>query len=656
MSKKRKKDESKDLFRCIYEAKSERYGFAVCLDVEEEDFYIPAEYINTAMNKDEVLVKCIKNATEKDRKVGRIVKVVKRNTKTIIGKYTKSRNFGFVQPISAYMQDVYISKKDNKKIKSGVMVEVTITKYPTEKSKAEGQIVSVLGNADDVLIESRALFMEYGLQEQEKFSKDVMEEVERIPNVVSEQDKKNRVDKTKERIFTIDSQDAMDLDDAICIKQLENKNYLLSVHIADVSHYVKDGTKLDAEAVYRGTSIYIPNYVIPMLPTKLSNGICSLNAGVERLALSIDMEIDKNGKVINSEIYKSVIKVTKKMTYEKVYNVICRKNPKVLEEYKEYKKDISLMKKLAEILNKKRVREGSINFDIPETKIVTDERGNVVNVKPYEINTANKIIEEFMLVSNVTIAEKFYFLESPFIYRIHENPDEDKLNDLNKLLSLYGKKLKSTKKVHPKMLQNVINSFEDETSKDVISRLMLRTLKLARYSEKCVGHFGLAFKYYCHFTSPIRRYPDLFIHRVISDYIKNGYKLDQKMKDKYSKQAQEYAKTSSDMEKEATKIERDFDDLYMCIYMKDKIGEEFESTISSVTGFGMFIRLDNTVEGLVGFRSMGNDYYVFDEKKYRIVGANNGKVYKIGDKIRVKLTRVDVRMRQIDFEIAEQGT
>ncbi|MCL2860438.1 MAG: ribonuclease R [Oscillospiraceae bacterium] len=651
MSKKKKKGESTDLFRCTYEAKSERYGFAICLDMEQSDFYIPAEYANTAMNKDEVLVKCIKNATEKDRKVGKIVNIVKRNTKTVIGKYTKNRNFGFVQPINANMQDIYVSKKGNKNIKDGVMVEVLITKYPTGRSKAEGQIISVLGNADDILIESKALFMEYGLDEKEKFNKGVMEEVEKIPSIVSEQDKKNRVDKTKERIFTIDSEDAMDLDDAVCIKQLQNKNYMLSVHIADVSHYVKDGTKLNAEAVYRGTSIYIPNYVIPMLPTKLSNGICSLNAGVERLALSIDMEIDENGKVVNSEIYKSVIKVTKKMTYEKVYNVICNENPKVLEEYKEYKKDITLMKTLAEILNKKRVKEGSINFDIPETKIVTDENGNVVNVKPYEINTANKIIEEFMLISNVTIAEKFYFLESPFIYRIHENPDEDKLNDLNKLLSLYGRKLKSTKNVHPKMLQNIINSFEDETSKDVISRLMLRTLKLARYSEECVGHFGLAFKYYCHFTSPIRRYPDLFIHRVISDIIKNGYKLDQKIKDKYSKQAREYAKTSSDMEKEATKIERDFDDLYMCIYMKERQGEEFEATISSVTSFGMFVRLDNTVEGLVGFRSMGNDYYVFDEKKYRIVGTHNGKVYKIGDRIKVRLTRADVRMRQIDFEI-----
>ena len=386
-----------------------------------------------------------------------------------------------------------------------------------------------------------------------------------------------------------------------------------------------------------------------MLPKKLSNGICSLNQGLKRLTLAIDILFDKKGNVIESNVFKSIIRVTKKMSYDNVYKVIIGENVK---GYMEYKDDIMQMKELAILLNKKRVESGSINFDIPETKVVLDENGNVVDIKPYEITIANKIIEEFMLAANMQIAEKFYFLDLPFIYRIHEKPDEEKLRDLNEVLNAYNIHIKAVKNIHPKTLSDILDKVEDEEEKKIISSYMLRTLKLAKYSEECIGHFGLAAKYYCHFTSPIRRYPDLFIHRVISDYIDSGYMLDDKKISKYSSDAIEYAKSSSSAEKQATTIERDFDDLYKCIYMNNYIGEEFEAVISNVTSFGIFVRLENTVEGLISFDNINDlDYYIYDEKKHRLIGERTSKIFKIGDKLKVKLVKSDVALREIDFMI-----
>ena len=447
----------------------------------------------------------------------------------------------------------------------------------------------------------------------------------------------------------------MDLDDAVTVKKIDENTYLLSVFIADVSYYVKDGTQLDNEAVCRGTSTYIPGTVIPMLPKELSNGICSLNQGEDRLTLAIDIRIDKNGEVLESEIYKAVIRVTKRMTYDKVYKVLTLEDMDTLNEYKEYEQDLFLMKELALILNKKRMEKGSINFDIPETKVVLDEQGQVVNIKPYENTIANKIIEEFMLVANMQVAEKFYYLDLPFIYRVHERPDEERLRELNEVLSNYHKRIKGIKNVHPKTLADILESIDDEEEKQIVSNYMLRTLKLARYSEECLGHFGLSAKFYCHFTSPIRRYPDLFIHRIISDYIDSGYILDEDKIKKYSKQAKKYAKISSDMEKEATQVEREFDELYKVIYMEKFINEEFNAIVSSVTDFGMFVRLDNTVEGLVPFDSMpNNDYYIFDEKKRCLIGRGTKETFKVGDRLKVKLIRCDVKTKQIDFSVLDR--
>ena len=632
-----------NILKCVYEAKSEKFGFGL---VENgEDIYISSRNSNGAMDKDEILVQKIEGNHKTE---GQVVKVLKRNTKKVIGVFNKNNNFGFVVPINKKIEDVYIPKKQTIGYKNGVVVEAQITKYATTTSKAEGKIIRVIAGKRDDKSELKSLGISYGLDLMQDFSFDIKQELKNIPSKVNDDDITDRVDRTNERVFTIDASDAMDLDDAVQVKK-QGDNYLLSVYIADVSHYVKDGSNLDKEAIYRGTSIYVPGTVIPMLPKKLSNGICSLNQGVKRLTLAIDILFDKKGNVIESNVFKSVIRVTKKMSYDNVYKVIMGENVK---GYMEYKDDIMQMKELAILLNKKRVESGSINFDIPETKVVLDENGNVVDIKPYEITIANKIIEEFMLAANMQIAEKFYFLDLPFIYRIHEKPDEEKLRDLNEVLNAYNIHIKAVKNIHPKTLSDILDKVEDEEEKKIISSYMLRTLKLAKYSEECIGHFGLAAKYYCHFTSPIRRYPDLFIHRVISDYIDSGYMLDDKKISKYSSDAIEYAKLSSSAEKQATTIERDFDDLYKCIYMNNYIGEEFEAVISNVTSFGIFVRLENTVEGLISFDNINDlDYYIYDEKKHRLIGERTSKIFKIGDKLKVKLVKSDVALREIDFMI-----
>ena len=636
-----------NLIKCKYQAKSSSFGFGI---VEEgEDLYISRKNLNGAMNDDDILAEVI-NTTGRTRE-GKVVRILKRNTTSVIGRFSKSKNFGFVLPIDDSIEDVYISKKNSQNYKDGQVVEVVITKYPTESTKAEGKIERIIGDSKDSHIDAKSLYISYGLDKMEKFSPLIEEELKSIPSIVLNDEKVGRKDRTGDTVFTIDSSDAKDLDDAVSVKKVKN-NYLLSVYIADVSHYVKEKTELNKEAIARGTSIYIPGKVIPMLPKELSNGICSLNEGQERLALAVDMLISNTGEVLNSDVFKAVIKVEKKMSYDKVYKVISNQMDESLEkEYGMYKDDLLLMEELAKILNEKRKKEGCINFNIPETHIVIDDNGDVVNVEPYPITFANQIIEEFMLVTNMTVAEKYFFLEIPFIYRIHEKPDEEKLRDLNLILSNYNLRVKGIKDVHPKALSDILDSIENERDKDIISNYMLRSLKLAKYSSECLGHFGLNAKYYCHFTSPIRRYPDLFIHRIISKSIENNLMFKENELSKYEKQAEIYSKTSSEMEKNATKIERDFDSLYSTIYMKQFIGEEFDAIISSITSFGMFIRLENTIEGFVAFNDIPDDYYIYDESKRILIGKNTSNTYRIGDSVKVKLIKSDVLTKQIDFKV-----
>ena len=575
--------------------------------------------------------------------------------KQIVGTYQKSRNFGFVVPDDKKLgTDIYVSKKNALKAKNNQKVVVEITKQPKNGKSAEGKIIEIIGYIDQAGVDMLSLVKEYGLPYD--FPVEVVKEAKKIKQEIDENDIANRKDLRNQEIFTIDGEDAKDLDDAVNVQKLDNGNYILEVHIADVSYYVKEGSLLDKEALVRGTSVYMLNRVIPMLPTELSNGICSLNAGVDRFAISCVMEIDPKGKVVSSDVFKSVIRVTERMSYTNVQKILDNSDKKVVKRYEKYISHFKLMEELAHILKDRRSKDGSLNLDLPETKVILDERGFAIDITKYEMYFANEIIEQFMLTANETIAEKFYWLEAPFIYRVHENPDIDKVKELNKFLFNMGYRVKcNNEEVHPTAFAHVLNEAKGKPEERVISNLILRTLKVARYESENKGHFGIASKYYCHFTSPIRRYPDLFIHRIISRYLKQSYILSEEEKEKYSTQATKYAEISSECEKIAQKVERESVDIKIAEYMEGHIGEEYDGIISSITSFGVFVELDNTAQGLVRFDKLGDEYFIYDENMKTLQGEKTKTMYHIGDKMRVRVIRADKLSRQIDFEKVEQG-
>ena len=575
--------------------------------------------------------------------------------KQIVGTYQKSRNFGFVVPDDKKLgTDIYVSKKNALKAKNNQKVVVEITKQPKNGKNAEGKIIEIIGYIDQAGVDMLSLVKEYGLPYD--FPVEVVKEAKKIKQEIDENDIANRKDLRNQEIFTIDGEDAKDLDDAVNVQKLDNGNYILGVHIADVSYYVKEGSLLDKEALVRGTSVYMLNRVIPMLPTELSNGICSLNAGLDRFAISCVMEIDQKGKVVSSDVFKSVIRVTERMSYTNVQKILDNSDKKVVKRYEKYISHFKLMEELAHILKDRRSKDGSLNLDLPETKVILDERGFAIDITKYEMYFANEIIEQFMLTANETIAEKFYWLEAPFIYRVHENPDIDKVKELNKFLFNMGYRVKcNNEEVHPTAFAHVLNEGKGKPEERVISNLILRTLKVARYESENKGHFGIASKYYCHFTSPIRRYPDLFIHRIISRYLKQSYILSEEEKEKYSTQATKYAEISSECEKIAQKVERESVDIKIAEYMEGHIGEEYDGIISSITSFGVFVELDNTAQGLVRFDKLGDEYFIYDENMKTLQGEKTKTMYHIGDKMRVRVIRADKLSRQIDFEKVEQG-
>ena len=584
------------------------------------------------------------------KKVKEDSKIFELEKNRIVGTYQKSRNFGFVIPDDKKLgTDIYISKKDTMKAKNNQKVVVEITKLPKEDKSAEGKIVEIIGYIDQAGVDMLSLVKEYDLPYE--FPKQVLDEAKSINQEIDEKDIANRKDLRDEEIFTIDGEDAKDLDDAVNVKKLENGNYVLGVHIADVSHYVKEGSFLDREAIVRGTSVYMLDRVIPMLPVELSNGICSLNAGKNRFAISCIMEINPNGQVVSSDIFKSVIKVTERMSYTNVQKILDNSDRVVVKYYSKYIEHFKLMEELAHILKKRREKVGSLDLNIPETKVILNERGIAVDITKYELTFANEIIEQFMLTANETVAEKFFWLEAPFIYRVHEAPDMDKVSELNKFLFNLGYRIKCKKEeVHPTAFAEVLNEIKGKPEERVVSNLVLRTLKVARYESENKGHFGIASKYYCHFTSPIRRYPDLFIHRIISKYIKQGYNLSDEEIEKYSMQASKYADESSEREKIAQKVERESVDIKMAEYMQGHIGEEYDGVISSITSFGVFVELENTVEGMIRFDKLGNEYFIYDEDRKTLLGEKTKTMYHIGDKIRIRVIRADKNLRQIDFE------
>ena len=571
---------------------------------------------------------------------------------TIIGIFQKNKNFGFVKPDhKSFETDIFIAKKDFGKARNNHKVLVEITKYPSNGRKAEGKIIEVIGDVNQAGVDMLSLIKEYNLPA--KFPKVVVNEAKTKGNVINPKHIKNRVDLRGEEIFTIDGEDAKDLDDAISVKKLENGNYMLDVHIADVSHYVLQDSLLDKEAYIRGTSIYMLGRVIPMLPRELSNGICSLNAGEDRFTLSCSMEINANGDVVDSKVYKGVINVTERMNYTDVQKILDKSDEKVLKRYEKYISHFELMAELATILKNKRLDKGYLNLDIPESKIELDINGYAINVKKYETSFSNEIVEQFMLTANETIAEKFYWIEAPFIYRVHEDPDIEKVEELNKFLSNLRLKIKTSgEKIHSKSFAQVLEKVKGKPEEKVVSNLVLRTLKLAKYDAQNKGHFGIASKYYCHFTSPIRRYPDLFIHRVISEYLNKNYDVDEEFIERYKKLAQEGAMNSSEREQIATKVERDAEKIKKAEYMENHIGEIYEGVVSSITSFGMFVELENTIEGLIRFDDMGSDdYFVYDEERKILIGEHTKKTYSIGDKVTIRVKYASKLLRYIDFEI-----
>lgn len=637
----------------IYRKNSKGFGF-VKIENEEDEIYIAKTNSSNALNGDEVLIEIIEEKNKVKKAEGKIVRILKHEKDTVVGIFQNNKNFGFVVPDDKNLgTDIFISKKNFGKAKNNHKVLVQITKYPEKGKKAEGKIIEVLGNVNETGVDMLSLIKEHKLPS--IFPEQVVEEAKKCGNKVDEQDIKNRIDLRNEVIFTIDGAEAKDLDDAIGIKKIENGNYKLSVHIADVSYYVKPNSLLDQEALVRGTSIYMLGRVIPMLPRELSNGICSLNAGEDRFTLSCTMEIDKKGNVKSSEIYKAVINVTERMTYTDVQKILDNSDVDIIKKYEKHINEFKLMEELALILKQKRLEKGYLNLDIPESKIELDSEGRSINISKYETTFANEIIEQFMLIANETVAEKFFWLDAPFIYRVHETPDYEKVQELNKFLFNFGLKIKANKdNIYPKEFAKILEEIKGKDEEKVVSHLLLRTLKVARYEDINKGHFGIASKYYCHFTSPIRRYPDLFIHRIICKYLEENYDVNEKFIEEYKKQAEERAKQSSEREKIATKVERESEDIKKAEYMENRIGEKYEGMISSVTSFGVFVELDNTVEGLIRFEDLGNEYFIYDEDRKRLIGERSNIVYKIGDKVKIRVKDASKLLRTVDFEIIEK--
>ena len=625
------------------------YGF-IESDNVKESIFVPAHLINGAMNGDIVLANIIKEKTNDKRAECEIVKITKRANEVVVGRFEYNKNFGFVIADDKRIPfDIHISKDRFFNARNNDKVLVKILKYPENKSKAEGEIIEILGNMRDMGIDILSVVKTYNIPYE--FSEEILKEAQSISQTIDETNIIDRIDLRNKEIFTIDGEDAKDLDDAVCVDINENGNYLLGVHIADVSHYVRENTNLDKEAMSRGTSVYLVDRVVPMLPKELSNGICSLNEGKDRFTLSINIEINSKGEIISHDVYKGIINVTKRMTYTDVSKILIDKDEETCKKYVNYIEHFKRMEELALIIRKRRKEKGSLDLDIPEAKIIVNEKGKAIDVKKYDITIANNVIEEFMLTANETIAEKFFWLDAPFIYRIHEEPAKEKVEELNKFLYNLGYRIKGSNGVQPKAFQEVLEKVKGKDEERIISNLVLRTLKLAKYSKLNEGHFGLASKYYCHFTSPIRRYPDLFIHRIISKYIDENYALLQNEHEKYSKQAAEYAEISSEREKVAEKAERDADDIKKAEYMETKIGEEFDAIISSVTSFGFFVQLGNTVEGLVKFEYLDNDYYIYDEEHKYLIGERTKKIYRVGDKLKVKLVAASSLLKKIDFAL-----
>lgn len=627
------------------------FGFVV-VEGEPEDYFIPERQCNGALHMDSVLMRITNDAAENGRrKEGEIVKIVSHGIKELVGTFDPGKGFGFVIPDNGkYNQDIYVPKALTKGAVRGHKVVVQITDFGGKEKKPEGRITEILGHINDPGTDVLSIIKAYELPVE--FSDMVLRQAERMPDQVEGRELAGRKDLRNLQTVTIDGEDAKDLDDAITLEK-NGTGYVLGVHIADVSHYVTEYSPLDEEAIRRGTSVYLVDRVIPMLPHKLSNGICSLNQGVDRLALSCIMEIDAEGKVISHEIAETVIRVDRRMTYGNVNKILEDRDSEVMQEYEEFLPMFSAMKELADILRNRRNKRGSIDFDFPESEILLDKQGRPVEIKPYERLVANKIIEDFMLIANETVAEDYFWQEIPFVYRTHETPDPEKINKLSVLIGNFGYYFKaSTENIHPKEFQKLLERIADSPEEAMISRLTLRSMKQAKYGTVCSGHFGLSTQYYCHFTSPIRRYPDLQIHRIIKENLHGNF--NEKRMAHYEKLLPKIAEDSSKLERRAEEAEREVEKLKKVQYMSERIGECYTGVVSGVNSWGMYVELPNTVEGLVHVTNMEDDYYYYDEEKYAMIGEKSGRIYTLGQKVTVKVADTDPVLKTIHFVLVSR--
>ena len=626
------------------------FGF-VEIEGRTEDLYIPEDMTGGAFHLDRVQVALLPGRRGV-RQEAQVVKILERGMKQIVGTYQQSQNFGFVVPDNGKIaEDIFVPKERSKGAVTGHKVVVELTSYGDERHKPEGRVVEILGHINDPGVDILSIVRGFDLPVE--FGEKVMNQAGRVPDEVQEADKEGRMDLRDLQMVTIDGEDAKDLDDAVSLYQDEAGLYHLGVHIADVSNYVQENSALDWEALERGTSVYLVDRVIPMLPHKLSNGICSLNQGVERLALSCLMTINEKGEVTDYQIAETVICVNRRMSYTAVKKILEDQDEAERKEYEELVPMFEMMEHLAAVLRKKRHKRGSIDFDFAESKIILDENGHPTDIRPYERNTATKMIEDFMLIANETVAQHFFWMELPFLYRTHENPDPEKIMKLSAFIRNFGYHIKLTgEEIHPKELQKLLGKIADTEEETLISRLTLRSMKQAKYTVECTGHFGLACQYYCHFTSPIRRYPDLQIHRIIKEQLRG--RLKEKRIEHYDERLPEVAKHSSRMERRAEEAERETDKLKKAEYMEERIGEIYEGVISGITQWGIYVELPNTVEGLIHVAVLPGDYFCYDENTYEMVGQNTGKTYKLGERIRIQVKSVDLFAKTIDFMIPEE--
>ena len=623
------------------------YAFLRPDNKEVKDIFIPPSDMNGAMHGDRVIVRSMKLSEEIKSPEGKVIRILERANTFIIGTYQKNKNFGFVVPDDKRIAyDIFIPKEASNNAISDTKVSVKITEWPAKRKNPEGKIVEVIGNIEDTKTHIEAVLK--GKNVRQVFAEDVIKEAIKVSSEgIREEEIKRRRDLRNLCIITIDGSDAKDLDDGVYAEKINDNKYKLGVYIADVTHYVKEDRKVDKEALKRATSIYLSDRVIPMLPKELSNGVCSLNPNEDKLALSVEMIINEEGKVTNFEIFESIIKSSYRMTYTDVSNMLENNDVELSKKYEEILPMLKVMEELSKILRNKREVRGCLDFDFDETKIITDETGKAIDVTKYERRVANKIIEEFMLACNETVAENYYWLNMPFVYRIHEEPEEEKMYEFSKFVHNLGYTLKGSKDVHPRELQQLLAKVKGKKEETLVNTMMLRSLRKAIYSAECKSHFGLAATYYCHFTSPIRRYPDLQIHRIIKGQI-NG-KISQSEIDRLFERTAVVAEQSSKMERLADEIERDTNKIKIAEYMSDKIGEEYEGVISGVTSFGIFVELDNTVEGLVHISNLVDDYYIYDNEKKELLGQRTKKVYKIGDIVKIKVAKVSIARAEIDF-------